>query len=84
MGILDWLMAAYLGKKTYNTVNRPTVSSLKGKFQVIGMEPAGASEWRIFILDRRYGDNASMRESFQVRRGVTQHSLSGDTFSIFW
>jgi len=84
MGILDWLIAAYLGKKTHNVVNRPTVSSLKGKFHVIGMEPVGASQWRIFILDRRHGDNTSLRESFHVRRGDTQHSQGGDTFTIFW
>jgi hypothetical protein len=82
MGIIDWLLAAYLAKKTHNAVNRPTVTSSRGIYDVIGMEPSGASQWKVYI--RKRGDNSMSRQSFYIDSAVQQHSEGGDTFSIFW
>ena len=82
MGMFDWLLGAYLAKKAHNAVNRPTVVSRKGACDIVGMEPVGASRWRVYIRKRRDGNMS--RESFEINSAVRAHDQAGDTFDIFW
>lgn len=82
MGMLDWLLGAYLAKKAHNAVNRQTVTSQNGKFDIVGMEPVGTSKWRIYI--RKRGDTNRSRDFFDIHSAVQAHHCGGDTFDIFW
>ncbi len=79
MGLLDFLAAGYLAKRTHNIASRPNITVPDG-YEIRGMKAKGMNDW--VVKYGKVGDTYTAQMT--ISRNTTKKYIGGDTWDIWW
>lgn len=79
MGMVEWIAAGYVAKRTHNAVSRPTVIMEDPDYELVSLKAKGTGKWNI-----RYRKKGNRSTSLVTVSRNTHHTTAGGGIEINW